>query len=285
MTKTREIAGQTVFITGAARGIGNETARQLHAKGANVALVGLEPEKLEALAAELGERAIWHEADVTDYDALCDAVAVTVERFGAIDASLANAGVHYLGAFETLPLETIERELEIDLMGVFRTSRAVLPALLESKGYMLSVASLAAASHAPMMAPYSAAKAGVEAMSNSLRVELGGKGVRVGCAYFGIIETDMVREAFADPATQAALPLMPSFARKPVPVANAAAAIVDGIENRKARVWAPRYVGPALLARGVLQPVLEARALRSRAIRKAVKLAESASIETPKVPK
>lgn len=277
----REIAGQTVLITGAARGIGAETARRLHEHGANVALVGIEPERLEELAGELGERVFWQEADVTDFDAVADAVTATVARFGAIDASIANAGVHYVGAFETEPLEAIERELEINLMGVFRTARAVLPALIESRGYMLSIASLAAASHAPMMAPYSASKAGVEAMSNSLRIELAAKGVSVGCAYFGLIDTDMVRDSFDDPATQAALPLMPRFARKIVPVRVAAETLVDGIERRKARVWAPRYVGGALLARGVLQPLLEARAIRSRRIREAVALAES-SVPVPR---
>lgn len=284
MARTKDIAGQTVFITGPARGIGAETARQLHARGANVALAGLEPERLEQLAAELGERVLWHEADATDFDALSDAVAATTERFGGIDASIANAGVHYVGAFETAPLETLERELEINLMGVLRTNRAVLPALIESKGYMLSIASLAAASHAPMMAPYSASKAGVEALSNSLRIELAGKGVAVGCAYFGLIGTDMVTESLAEPSTQAAMPLMPGFARKITPVSRAAGTLIDGIENRKARVWAPRYVGPALLSRGWLQPVMELRAMRSGAIRRAVELAETA-IEVPKVPK
>lgn len=281
MSRKQEIAGRTVFITGAARGIGAETAIRLHERGANVALVGLLPEQLEELAGRLGDRAFWQECDVTDFDALCDAVAATVERFGGIDASVANAGVHYTGAFETAPLEMLERELEINLKGVLRTNRAVLPALIESKGYMLSVASLAAASHAPLMAPYSASKAGVEAMSNSLRIELAGKGVGVGCAYFGFIDTDMVRDAWDEPSTQAAIKLVPGFARKIVPVGAAAAAIVGGIERRKARVWAPRYVGGALVTRGVMQPLLEARAIRSRAIRKAVELAEQ-TIPIPK---
>jgi NAD(P)-dependent dehydrogenase (short-subunit alcohol dehydrogenase family) len=88
-----DINGRTVFITGAARGIGAETARRLHGKGANVALVGLEPERLEELAAQLGDRAAFFEVDVTDYDALQRAVRATVERFGALDVAIANAGV------------------------------------------------------------------------------------------------------------------------------------------------------------------------------------------------
>src|SRR3954447_24710499 len=88
-----DVSGRTVFITGAARGIGAASARRLHAAGANVALVGLEPELLEELAASLGDRACAFEADVTSYDALQRAVRGTVSRFGAIDVAIANAGI------------------------------------------------------------------------------------------------------------------------------------------------------------------------------------------------
>ena len=79
---TYSISGKTVFITGGARGIGAETARRLAAKGARVALAGLEPEELEKVAAQCGPDAIWFETDVTDWDALERAVSGTVERFG-----------------------------------------------------------------------------------------------------------------------------------------------------------------------------------------------------------
>jgi NAD(P)-dependent dehydrogenase (short-subunit alcohol dehydrogenase family) len=142
--------GQVALITGAARGIGAATARRLHARGAAVALVGLEPERLASLAGELGDdRAVWFEADVTDAPALRSAVEAAARRFGRIDVAVANAGVHYVGAFETTPLEVLERELEVNLLGVLRTDYAVLPHLLRSRGYLLNIASLAAASHAP----------------------------------------------------------------------------------------------------------------------------------------
>ena len=90
--------GRTVFITGAARGIGAATAERLHARGANVVLVGLEPERLAALAERLGEaRSLWVEADVTDFAALQGAVAAGVERFGGIDVAIANAGLALSG--------------------------------------------------------------------------------------------------------------------------------------------------------------------------------------------
>ncbi len=122
------------------------------------------------LAADLGEeRAVWFEADVTDVSALHDAVHGAASHFGRIDVAVANAGVHYVGAFEKTPLEVLERELEINLLGVLRTDHVVLPHLLRSRGYLLNIASLAAASHAPLMTSYAASKSGVEGLSNSLR--------------------------------------------------------------------------------------------------------------------
>jgi NAD(P)-dependent dehydrogenase (short-subunit alcohol dehydrogenase family) len=272
--KRYDISGRTVLITGAARGIGAQTAVRLHAKGANVALVGLEPELLEALASGLGDRAAWFEADVTDADALERAVQGTLSRFGGLDVAIANAGIHYIGALATAPIEQVERTLDVNLYGVWRTDRAVLGALTERNGYLLNIASLAAASHAPLMGPYAASKAAVEALSDSLRVEMAPAGVAVGCAYFGFIDTDLVRGSFAHPSTQLMSAMLPPGIRKPVPVSVAVDAIERGIERRAARLWAPRYVGSALRMRGVMQPLLERRAVHSRRLAEAVRLAD-----------
>ena len=269
-----EIDGRTVFITGAARGIGAAAAERLHAAGANVVLVGLEPERLEELAARLGERALAVEADVTEPAALDRAVRSAVERFGAIDVAIANAGIAFVGALATAPVEQVERALAVDLLGVWRTDRAVLPHVIERRGYLLNVASLAAAVHAPLLGPYNAAKAGVEALSDSLRVELAPTGARVGCAYFGFIDTDLVRAGMAHPAANALQALVPAAFRRPAPVSAAVDAIEVGIRRGSARVWAPRYVGAALLARGITQPLTERIAMRSGRLAASVELAD-----------
>ena len=188
-----DVNGRTVFVTGAARGIGGGVAERMHSKGANVALVGLEPDLLEERAAKLGDRAAWFEADVTDTEALERAVKGTVERFGGIDVAVANAGIHTVGSLITAPPEQIERTMNVNLFGVWRTDRAVLPHVIERKGYLLNIASLAAAAHAPLMGPYAASKAGVEGLTDSLRVEMAPTGARAGCAYFGFIDTDLVK--------------------------------------------------------------------------------------------
>jgi NAD(P)-dependent dehydrogenase (short-subunit alcohol dehydrogenase family) len=272
-----DVNGRTVFITGAARGIGAGTADLLHAKGANVALVGLEPDRLEANAERLGDRAIWIEADVTDFEALERAVAATVDAFGRVDVAVANAGIHTVGALLTAPREQVERTLEVNLMGVWRTDKAVLPQIAENKGYILNVASLAGAAHAPLMGPYAASKAGVEGLTDSLRVELSPTGARAGCAYFGFIDTDIVRGAFEHPSTKVMEGAIPGPFRKELPVSAAAATLARAIGRRSARAWAPRWVGGALLTRGIWQPLSEKRAMRSKELRTALDLVDPAN--------
>ncbi len=258
---TFDVRGKTVFVTGAARGIGAGAAERLHARGANVALVGLEPERLHAFAQRLGPRAIAIEADVSDLDALQAAVAETVERFGGIDVGIANAGLSFTGPLRSAPIHQVERTFAVNLMGVWRTDRALVEEIVKSRGYLLNIASLAAASHAPMMGPYSSTKAGVEALSNVLRMELAPTGARVGCAYFGFIDTDLVKNAFSQPSAQSVRSRMPSFLANPAPLPKAIDAIERGVQRRAARLWAPRWVGAALTLRTLIQPLTERQVL------------------------
>jgi NAD(P)-dependent dehydrogenase (short-subunit alcohol dehydrogenase family) len=276
---SKPFQNKTVLVTGAARGIGAGVVRRMHAAGANVALVGLEPERMTQLADELGSRAAVYEADVTDIDALTNAAEATAAQFGGIDVAVANAGVAFVGALSSAPVEHIDRTLEVNLMGVWRTDRAVLSHLKASRGYLLNITSLAAVGHLPLMGAYTASKAGAEALTDALRMELRPDGVAVGCAYFGFIDTDLVRGAVtANPAGAAAYGLAPSFLSNSIPVEKAVDAIEDAIRRRAERVWAPRFIGPALLTRGILQPIVELGVkLRRGGLDRALALAEDQS--------
>jgi NAD(P)-dependent dehydrogenase (short-subunit alcohol dehydrogenase family) len=279
-----DVSGRTVFITGAARGIGAAAAERLHAKGANVALVGLEPERLEENAARLGDRAIYFEADVTDFDALQRAVAHTVDSFGAIDVAIANAGLAFSGPLASAPIEQVERTLEVNLLGVWRTDRAVIEQITQRRGYLLNIASLSAVTHTALMGPYTTAKSGVEALSDALRMETAPSGARVGCAYFGFIDTDLVRAAYAQPSVELMNRQTPTFLTKPAPLSNAIDAIERGIERRSSRVWYPRWVGAAIAMRGILQPLIERRLERNSAdLTEAMRLADPASGKSPEL--
>jgi NAD(P)-dependent dehydrogenase (short-subunit alcohol dehydrogenase family) len=251
------VRGKTVFITGAARGLGGETARRVAARGANVALAGLEPEELQRVAAQCGKNAACFECDVTDNDALARAVSGAVERFGGIDVCVANAGIASMGMVRSTDPEAFERTIEINLLGVWRTVRACLPELIEHKGYVLVIASLAAAVHGAGMAAYSASKAGAEAFANSLRVEVKRLGVDVGVGYFSFIDTDMVRGADAHPAVAELRESVGGPFGKTYPLSDAGQGIADGIEGRTRWVVVPRWGRALLVLRTVLAPVFD----------------------------
>jgi NAD(P)-dependent dehydrogenase (short-subunit alcohol dehydrogenase family) len=235
---------KVVLITGAARGIGAETARRLAAKGARVALVGLEPDRLRALAAELGERAVWFDADVTDQASMDSAVKGTLGAFGGIDVVLANAGVANNGTVAISPADAIVRTIQVNLEGVVRTVCAALPHVTERRGYVALVSSTAAFTMMPGMAAYAASKAGVEQFANCLRLEVAHKGVNVGSIHPGWIDTDMVRDQRKDLKTfDAAFDRFPWPMNATTSVEECADAIVDGIERRRARVYVPKAIG------------------------------------------
>jgi NAD(P)-dependent dehydrogenase (short-subunit alcohol dehydrogenase family) len=264
MAAAYDVRDKVVFITGAARGIGAETARQLVDKGAKVSLVGLEPELLKQRANELGTaNAVWFEADVTDADGLQAAVEGTVEALGGIDVTVANAGIAGGTAFGSTGLDIFDTIVAVNLGGVFRTMQATMPHVTARSGYIIPVASLAAAMHAPMMGAYCATKACVEALANCMRSEVAHTGAKVGCAYFGFIDTDMVRRSFDTEAAHMAADRMgPGGPNHSVPVSRAGAAIVRGIERRARYAYAPRWIIVPLLARTIIQPLQERAMIR-----------------------
>jgi NAD(P)-dependent dehydrogenase (short-subunit alcohol dehydrogenase family) len=255
-----QLPGTTVFITGPARGIGAETACQLARKGANLALAGLEPERLQDVATSIGsDRAVWFETDVRDRAAVEKAVAGTVERFGGIDVVVANAGVAAVGTIERIDPDDFERTIDVNLLGVWRTVRAALPHVVERRGHVLCVASMAAAIHLPLMAPYAAAKAGVSAFADVLRTEIAPNGATVGCAYFSFIDTDMTRAALSEEeVVRVERRADRVFRPRPMPVHLAGRALVRGIERRSRWVVRPRFQAGALIAPAPVQLAVDA---------------------------
>ncbi len=247
------LSGRAVLVTGAARGIGAAVARELAARGARVALVGLEPTLLRELARELGPDAFWAEADVTDQSSLEAAVTGAVGRLGGLDAVVANAGIANTGTVATNPADALARTVEVNLIGVMRTVSATRPHVVAARGHYLLVASAASFSVAPGLAAYCASKAGVEAFGDAFRLEVAHQGVTVGTAHPIWVDTDLVRDAKADlPIFRQAIEQMPGPMGRQVDVATCARMFVDGIERRRVKVFVPRTVGLVFHARALL---------------------------------
>ena len=237
---------KVVFITGGARGIGAEVAQRLRNKGAKLVLTDLDEAALATLAGRLGgdEHVLTAVAAVRDLPAMQAAAAKAVERFGGIDVVVANAGISSYGSVLQVDPEALKRVLDVNLLGVFHTVRATLPAVIDRRGYVLIVSSLAAFAAAPGMAPYDMSKAGNEHLANALRLEVAHLGVSVGSAHMSWIDTALVRDSKADlPAFDKLLAALPWPLNQTTSVDKCASAFVKGIEGRKSRVYCPRWVG------------------------------------------
>ncbi len=139
------VNSQVVFITGAGHGIGAELARRLHAKGAKLLLTDLDEAALAGKSAELGgdDRVLTVVADVRDLAAMQAAADQGVKKFGGIDVVVANAGIASYGSVLKIDPEAVKRVLDVNLLGVFHTVRAALPSVIDRRGYVLIVSSLA----------------------------------------------------------------------------------------------------------------------------------------------
>lgn len=252
------VNSQVVFITGGAGGIGAELARRLHAKGAKLVLTDLAQAQLKELAGELGEdRVLTAVADVRDLAAMQAAVDRGVERFGGIDTVVANAGIGSYGSVLQVDPEAFRQLMDVNVLGVFHTVRAALPSVIDRRGYVLIVSSLAAYAACPGLAPYNASKAAVENFANALRQELAYRGVDVGSAHMSWIDTPMVQDSKSDLSTfTEMLAKLPYPLNRTTSVHKCGQAFVKGIEGRKRHIDCPRWVG----AMRWLKPALSTRA-------------------------
>ncbi|WP_344023249.1 SDR family oxidoreductase [Streptomyces luteireticuli] len=256
------LRGRVAVVTGAARGVGERLARKLSARGARLALVGLEPDELRRVAGSLGtEAAHWH-ADVTDAEAMERVAGEVRDRFGRVDVVVSNAGVAAGGPLEGCDFDVWRRVVEVNLVGSAATGRAFLPDLVASRGYLLQIASLAAILPAPLMSAYCASKSGVEAYAHTLRAEVGHRGVGVGVGYLSWTDTDMVRGSDEVGLMREMRQRLPWPVNRTYPLGPAVERLVVGIERRSAHVYAQGWLRGTQPVRGLLPGLLALGARR-----------------------
>jgi NAD(P)-dependent dehydrogenase (short-subunit alcohol dehydrogenase family) len=255
-----DLNGKVALVTGAARGIGYETARQIHLRGGSVAVVDLDPGEAREAAERIGERAIGIASDVTDHTAIMGAVAETVERFGGLDVVVANAGIaqRKMATVRGVGSEEWERVFEVDMLGVWRTVRAALPQIVARRGHVVVTSSVYAFMNGVLNSPYAVAKSGVESLGRALRAELMPLGASASVAYFGWVDTRLVQDAFA--ANEGRMEKnLPNLLQKRIRPEEAGAAVVRGIEERAPRIFAPKWWRYVSALRGIVNPLLDRR--------------------------
>lgn len=192
------LSGKVALITGAAMGMGAEHARLFVEQGAKVILSDLNEEAGSALAAELGENALFVKHDVTDENSWTDVLKTGTEKFGPINVLVNNAGLSGPNAVTTeVDQNTYDKVVAVDQTGVFLGMRAVIPAMIEAGGgSIINISSAAAMAHLPGTpnVAYTGAKAAVRGMTKATAIEYGPHNIRVNSVHPGAILTPMAKE-------------------------------------------------------------------------------------------
>lgn len=187
-----DLTGKTALITGASGGIGGEIARTLHNAGATVGLSGTRTEPLEALAAELGDRAHVLPCNLSDPEAVATLPKQAADAMGSVDILVNNAGITRDNLFMRMSDDEWQSVIDVNLTATFKLCKGVLRGMMKARwGRIVNISSVVGATGNPGQGNYAAAKAGMVGMSKSLAYEVASRGITVNAVAPGFIETAM----------------------------------------------------------------------------------------------
>ena len=194
-----DLAGKAALVTGASGGIGAAIARSLHAAGATVGLSGTRTEPLEALAADLAERAHVLPCNLSDAEAVEALPKQAAEALGSVDILVNNAGITRDQLFMRMSDEDWASVLDVNLTATMRLCRGVLRGMMKARwGRIVNISSVVGATGNPGQGNYAASKAGMVGMSKSLAYEVASRGITVNAVAPGFIETAMTAKLTDD---------------------------------------------------------------------------------------
>ncbi|MCG8317010.1 MAG: SDR family NAD(P)-dependent oxidoreductase [Pseudomonadales bacterium] len=276
--KRYELEGKVVAITGSTGGLGRATVKSLREKGARIALLDLDIETVEKQAADLGspEVIIGRSMDVCSLESLETSFSEVAGHFGRIDIVIANAGLAHTTSVEATDPKYFEKVVDVNLTGVWRTMRAAIPYVKATRGYLMAVSSMAAFVHSPLNTGYTATKAGVWAMCDSLRLEVKQYGVDVGTIHPTFFSTPMME---ANPCSELVWNNHKGI-WKYVALDEVVRDLLDGIELRSDIVVVPKRNKWIASSPGLIRGLVERIGFDDRSIAKAVSLSATWSDES-----
>lgn len=267
-----DLAGRVVAITGSTGGLGRAVAVALKVRGARLALFDLDADAVAAQVKSLGTSSdVWGtHIDVRSWETTEKAIDAAATHFGGLDVIIASAGIAISSPMEKLAPEAFDRVIDINLNGVWRTFRAALPHVRQRQGYMLAISSMAAFVHSPLQAQYTASKAGIWAMCDSVRLEVRRLGVGVGTIHPTFFATAMMDEVLADPAGVKIWGGNSKGLWKMVPLQAVVDGVIRGIERRKDLIVVPSKNGLVARAPGLFRRSIERVGFNDRDIEAAI---------------
>ncbi len=204
-----DLTGKKALITGASGGIGEAIARQMHARGATVALHGTREERLQALASELGERTHVMPANLSDLDEAAQLGKTAEEQLEGVDILVNNAGITRDGLFARMSNEDWDAVMNVNLTAVFRLTKEIAYPMMRRKGgRIINITSIVGVTGNPGQANYCASKAGMIGFTKSLAQEIASRNVTVNCIAPGFISSAMT-EALNDKQKEAIMGAIP----------------------------------------------------------------------------
>ena len=206
-----DLSGKNALITGATGGLGEATARKLHGLGANVAISGTRVEKLESLAADLGERVSITPCNLSDSEAVDGLVKQAAEALGGgVDILVSNAGLTRDGLLMRMKEEDWSLVQKVNLEAYFRLAKSCLRSMMKARhGRIIGVTSVVGVTGNPGQSNYAASKAGMIGFSKSLAQEVASRGVTVNCVAPGFIASPMT-DVLTDAQKEAILTKIPA---------------------------------------------------------------------------
>lgn len=254
------VSGRVAVVTGASRGIGEAIARELSRRGASVGLLARAEHDLERVTGVIrraGGRAEWLACDLSDTASAAAAIATLSERLGPVDILVNNAGAGLYGRVDEVSEETLGRLFALNVLAPHALTRAVIGDMKRRKtGVIVNVSSVLGKQSIPLAGGYAATKFALEALSESLRAEVAGDGVRVLVVRPGRTQSNFQRAASAPHGDRPPENMVPAMRPDDVAIGTC-----DAIE-RGASAVSFTVAGKALLAIGRISPALTESAMR-----------------------